>query len=116
MASCVQRKRSISKLINIGASGYVWELSLARMNAKAQMASDKTFLIFQLIGLFIGLIITDGGIFLVSYLVALVIPNIAYYLFHRKYSSGPIHILLILSPLIMVIFVILILKTLINHL
>ena len=74
------------------------------------MISDRIFLSLQLFGLFIGLIVTDGGIFLVSYLVALLFPNIAYFFLHRHYPAGPFHVLLVLSPLIMLFIVLIILS------
>lgn len=65
------------------------------------MTSDKIFLGLQILGLLLGLLITDGGVILVVYLVALAIPNLMYYCLHRRYSSGPIHVLLVISPLLM---------------
>ena len=75
-----------------------------------QMASDRVFLSLQLLGLFTGLIVTDGGIFLVTYLVALIFPNIAYFFLHRHFPVGPFHVLLVLSPLIMLFIVMIVLS------
>jgi hypothetical protein len=72
------------------------------------MASDRVFLLLQLLGLFLGLLVMDGGRFLACYLVALIFLNTAYFFLNRRLSKGPFRVLLILSPL-MLLFVVLML-------